>query len=100
MGTFGNTPRGVCPGPGYFSNDLALYKNFASLFNGSKLFAEGLKIQFRIEAFNVLNHPEFTLSGTNLNANFGANGLPGAGFGQATQAAPGREIQYALKFVF
>ncbi len=97
-GTFGNAPRGVCPGPGYANVDLALYKNFGSIFKGSKLFTEGMKIQFRLEAFNTFNHPQFTM-GVNNNVNF-TGGAPGAGFGQATSARPGREIQYALKFIF
>lgn len=92
-GTFGNAPRGVCLGPGYANTDIALYKNFANLFKGSKLFSEGAKIQVRMEFFNALNHTQFQFGGPNLD--FTANG-----FGQATQTRPSREIQYAVKFIF
>jgi hypothetical protein len=36
-------------GPGYFDSDLALYKNFN--------ITERQKLQFRVDAFNFLNHP-------------------------------------------
>lgn len=92
-GVTGNSPRGVCLGPGYANADFALYKNFANLFKGSKLFSEGAKIQFRLEMFNAFNHPQFQFSGANLD-------FTGSGFGRATRTTGGREIQYALKFVF
>jgi hypothetical protein len=92
-GVTGSAPRGVCLGPGYANTDFALYKNFANLFKGSKVFTEGAKIQFRLEMFNVFNHPQFLFGGSNLD--FTSNG-----FGRATRTTGGREIQYALKFVF
>ena len=51
MGTFGNCPVGVARAPGYTNLDMVLSKNFAA---GGARYAE-----FRIEAFNVLNHPSF-----------------------------------------
>jgi hypothetical protein len=95
---FGNAPRGVCLGPGYSNADLALYKNF-NVFGGSKLLHEGMKIQFRMEAFNAFNHAQFQLP-VNNNLNFDSHGVPSSNFGVANQVRPGREIQYALKFIF
>jgi hypothetical protein len=92
-GMTGNAPRGVCEGPGYWNDDLAFYKNFPSIFKGSKFFSEGMKIQLRMEMFNAFNHPQFQFSGANLD-------FTAANFGQATRTTGGREIQYALKILF
>jgi hypothetical protein len=51
LGTFGNCPVGVARAPGYSDLDALLSKRFAI---GGPRYAE-----FRVEAFNVLNHPSF-----------------------------------------
>jgi hypothetical protein len=51
LGTFGNCPVGVARAPGYSDLDAVLSKRFRT---GGATYAE-----FRIEAFNVLNHPSF-----------------------------------------
>jgi hypothetical protein len=56
-GTQGTTIWPYIKGPSFFNSDLSLYKDF-------KL-GESRSLQFRIEAFNWLNHP---------NPQFGANG--------------------------
>ena len=62
---YGNVPRTVnCYGPGYVNSDLSLNKSFKV--------AEGVTAQFRAEALNAFNTPEFaTPNGTVGNANFG-----------------------------
>ena len=50
LGTFGNSPRGVCHGPDFFQTDLAFYKNFR--------ISDQVKAQFRFEIFNVFNRVE------------------------------------------
>jgi hypothetical protein len=109
IGTVGNASRGICQGPKLFDTDLALYKNFQA--------TERLKIQFRLEAFNALNHANFR--GDQINADILAGGSVSCGsaacsptnsvissfkpnnkFGQANQTRGPREIQYALKFIF
>ena len=50
-GTFGNSGRGILDGPGVITMDTGLMKNFKV--------SEGVGLQFRIEAFNATNHPNF-----------------------------------------
>ena len=49
-GTYGNAGRGIIRGPGSFNIDASLTKN-------TKI--GGLATELRLEAFNVLNHPQF-----------------------------------------
>jgi hypothetical protein len=51
MGTFGNCPVGVARAPGYTNLDLMIAKRVDI---GSSRYGE-----FRLEAFNALNHPSF-----------------------------------------
>jgi hypothetical protein len=85
-GTFGNLPRNTVTGPGIFTIDSALLKNFT--------FTERTYLQVRFEAFNTLNHP---------NLNDPNDSLTGAGFGQITSTRVGidmRELQLSMKLVF
>jgi len=80
--------------------DLAMRREFP--------ISESLKLQFRAEAFNIFNHPNF---GT-INANLCAP--PSCTFGQATatlgqslgvlsplyQMGGPRSMQFALRFIF
>jgi hypothetical protein len=53
----------VAYGPGYFNSDMALFKNFQ--------ITESKRLQFRVQAYNFLNHPLWSFNGTNnLNLNF------------------------------
>ena len=58
LGTFGNLGRATLTGPGVFTIDFSALKNFQ--FGGSKY------IEFRIEAFNLLNTPNFGDPNTNM----------------------------------
>jgi hypothetical protein len=84
--TLGNAPRsyGGCRAPGQFNAELSLFKEFSL----ARL-REGAKLQFRLEAFNALNHPQFDAPNTSVN---------GGNFGVITGLANGpREVQLALK---
>lgn len=81
---FGNTPRNVAKMPAFYETDFGMHKNFH--------FAESRYLQFRAEAFNLLNKTNFSPP-SNLNANT-------TGFGVLTSTWPARQIQLALKLVF
>jgi carboxypeptidase family protein len=84
-GTFGNCPVGVARAPGYTNFDLMLGKRFEV---GGPRYAE-----FRIEAFNVLNHPSFGAPGRDISA-------PGS-FGVITNTVSSpRVIELVFKFYF
>jgi hypothetical protein len=84
--TLGNTGR-LLPylrGPGAVNLDFSLYKNIP--------IRERLHIQFRAEAFNILNHPQFDVPNTVI-------GSTQAGIISAQVNRP-RDIQLALKLLF
>ena len=88
---YGNSTRNVLYGPGTKEIDASLFKNFA-------LPGEARRVQFRAEAFNLTNTPQFN----NPNAQIGF-----AGVGKITSAGQpplfqrtSREIQLALKLYF
>ncbi len=94
---FGDAPRNFARGFGAWQLDMAIRRDFP--------IAERLKLQFRAEAFNIFNHPNF---GT-VDPHFGSTT-----FGQATatlasslgvlnplyQMGGPRSMQFALKIVF
>jgi hypothetical protein len=81
--SFGNAGRNILIGPGTFNIDFAAHKVFP--------LGERLKLQFRAEFFNFLNHPQFNNPDTTLSDST---------FGQITTARDPRIIQGALKLVF
>jgi hypothetical protein len=82
-GALGNLGRNTERGPGVNNLDLALFKNFTV--------TRGVKLQFRLESFNALNHTQFMTVSTNLAA---------ANFGVVTAARPARINQLGLKILF
>ena len=81
----GTLPRNAYRAPPYKTLDLSLFKNFA-LGAGT-----ATKIQFRAEAFNILNSANLDRPNGNLAQ---------ATFGRSIRSFPGREIQFALKLIF
>jgi carboxypeptidase family protein/TonB-dependent receptor-like protein len=118
LGTNGNAGVGICSGPPTRNVDLGLDKNFRV--------TERITMQFRMEFFNLLNHPQYTAqdvinnntitfnnpvfanaSGTvvpltSATQILSATPAPGANYGQAqsVRANGFRQIQYALKIIF
>jgi hypothetical protein len=97
--TYGNLGRTVAQGPGIFGLDFVALKNF-------KL-SERMNLQFRFEAFNLPNHPNFGDPGTSLASNsLNAAGRPLVGTGSfgvinSTRGTINmRELQFGLKLIF
>jgi Carboxypeptidase regulatory-like domain len=86
---YGNLGFDAVTGPGRQDWDLSLLKNFA--------FTERAKLEFRVEAFDAFNHPQFEGNSNTggISTNFGS-----ANFGTVTNAYDPRELQLALKFIF
>ena len=80
---FGNTGRNVLFGPGIDDLDFALHRAFKIPWG------EQTQLQFRAEAFNFLNHPQFGQPGSTI-------GTPTAGVISGTSIA-NREVQFALR---
>jgi hypothetical protein len=83
-GTWGNAGRNTLTGPGIFNVDMSIIRNFR--------LTSAKSIQFRLEAFNVLNHPIWADPNTTLSAST---------YDQITGTRkPMREVQLGLKFIF
>jgi hypothetical protein len=80
---FGNLGRNAFRAPGLWQWDLAVNKNFR--------ITEGIKLQFRSEFFNVLNHTNFGIPNQQSNS---------AAFGTITTTYAPRQIQFGLKLLF
>ncbi len=81
---FGNSGRGILPSWNFINLDAALLKNTA--------ITDRFQLQFRAEAYNTLNKPQFADPNTTFgNQNFGIT--------TSTRADP-RDIQFGLKLSF
>jgi hypothetical protein len=83
VGTYGNLGRNAFRSPNYYDLDAAISRTFP--------IRERLNFNLRMEAFNVLNHPNLTTFNTTLSSGT---------FGNATAAADPRIFQLAGKFTF
>ena len=91
--TFGNVGRTLpdVRGPGTVNWDLSLLKNTR--------ITERFNLQFRAEAFNFMNHVNYTNPNTSFSA--GSDGFnQSSGFGTITNARDARIIQFGLKLLF
>ncbi len=85
---FGSAGRNILDGPGLFSANVAISKNFQ--------IREGMRLQLRIESFNVLNRTNFVM--TNEFRRF--NGVSGGYFTRTGNIGRGggpRIFQYSLR---
>jgi len=79
----GNEHRGAVNGPGLWRFDFSLVK--------STQLMERLNMQFRVDAFNLFNHTNFSTINTTTTSSL---------FGQVTGTRDPRTLQLAVKFLF
>ena len=82
--TFGNSGRGILRGDHVWNVDASLFKRFA--VGTSK------RVEFRAEAFNLLNSVYFALPNTNID-------IAAGGRVTATSNAA-RQLQFGVKYIF
>ncbi|HEV2273017.1 MAG TPA: TonB-dependent receptor, partial [Acidobacteriaceae bacterium] len=85
-GQFGNVGRNTITGPGYVDVDATVARSFDIY--------ERLSGQFRLETFNLLNHPNF-FNPLSQGMQYGTGA-----FGSITQANNNRELQGVVRFIF
>jgi Carboxypeptidase regulatory-like domain/TonB-dependent Receptor Plug Domain len=81
---YGNVSRNKLRSYAYYDTDLGLHKAF-------RLWNEASRLEFRAEAFNVLNQVDYQAPDGNI-----SNGS----FGTITSAYPARQLQLAAKVIF
>lgn len=94
---FGNAGRNILRGPAYGQFDLSAHKKFP-------LLTEAQSLEFRIEAFNVLNATNYISPNMNIGT-VAANGVlsPNGSFGSfsgSSSVFPSRQVQLALRLAF
>jgi len=80
----GNAPLGGIVGPGYYSWDLSLRKNF-------RLPKESMGFMIELDAFNAFNRINYGNPSTTVTS---------SSFGQVTTSQPPRQVQLGAKFSF
>lgn len=83
---YGNVSRNILRSYAYFNTDVGLHKQFS-------LPVERATLDFRAEAFNILNKTNWAAPDPNLSDGNGS-------FGAITSAYPSRQLQFALKVLF
>jgi hypothetical protein len=89
-GTFGDERRNSLFGPRYSEVDFSLGKNFA--------IKEGIGLQFRIDSYNLFNHPSF--SNPNTGESFAASGVPTSSSSITSTANGPRAFQLNARISF
>lgn len=84
-GTYGNAGRNTIPGPGFFGLNSSFGRSFAVGDNSRR------RLEFRIEAQNLINHVNITGLSTVVNA---------VDFGLATRAGAMRSLSMTFRYRF
>lgn len=92
--TFGNTGRNQFRGPGYFSDNLSVFKTFP-------IFRERVAMETRFDAFNMTNTPAFGLPNSSLGSHLGQiSSTLGSGVGNVNGVGGPRVLQAGIKLGF
>jgi hypothetical protein len=86
QGQFGDAGRNTIVGPRYTDLDLTLSRNFPIF--------ERFSGQFRVDSFNIFNHPQF-FNPVTQGLQYGSSA-----FGTISQANGNREFQFVLRVLF
>lgn len=89
LSPFGNASRNPLRNPAFYETDLALNKRFSTP-------VESLKVEFRAEAYNLLNHTNLYLPSTIG----GTNGTTATTGGIITSTFQPRIIQFGVKVLY
>lgn len=99
VGVNGPTLLPAIYGPAFFNSDLGIFKNFQ--------IKESMKLQFRVQAYNFLNHPLWSFpNGNNLTLQYAQDAATGkitqtnANFGVTGFKQGNRIVELAVKFYF
>jgi hypothetical protein len=105
--TFGDAGRSDARNPNRINFDMGIFKHFA--------IKESTALEFRAEAFNIFNHPQFYMASNSggggqtqgMSCPISAGGTAadcigpgGNSFGQISSAHLARVMQFSLKFLF
>jgi hypothetical protein len=89
---FGSSSRNEFRGPGQTNIN-------ASVFRGFHLYRES-EFQIRVEAFNLLNHPQISICGASTSTVCTINYNPGSTFNYITSFGSTRTLQFSGRFNF
>jgi hypothetical protein len=97
-GQFGNVGRNSIQGPGIIAFDAEVHKQFRMPYK------EGHVLQFRLDAFNVLNHPNWGMPNLNILSGAAQPGMPSTAPHQNFGVMSGtsnsmRQLQLGLKLL-
>jgi hypothetical protein len=93
----GNAGRNILIAPGITNLDFSIFKN-----NRVKRISENFNVQFRVEMFNIMNHPNFAPPTVPDNTDlWDPTGMPNKDAGRLKRTTiPERQIQFAVKVIF
>jgi hypothetical protein len=89
-GTFGNSQPNTAIGPGWDELDLTIGRTFAV--------KEWAKLEFKVDGFNIANHPNYQSPSGSFGASSGS--YTSGGFGTITAANNMREIQASIHITY
>ncbi len=98
-GSWGNVGRNTIEGPGIAYGDAEIHKEFRMPYK------EGHVLQFRLEAFNATNHPNWGMPALGILTGAAQPGMPATaphqGFGVVSSTSTSmRQMQLGLKYSF